>query len=291
MRFSRFFQCGIFLSLFLLVTGCNTTKMMVDSMDPLMANMNSAVNKHPDVELVGAALPAALLQLDGFIETSPDNIKLLVKAAEGYNGYSFIFVEDKSPERAMKLYYRAFQYATRALKQKEKFAEAFDGSKEEFIASLDVFDKEDVPALFWASSSWLSWVGLNVDDPEIFLALPKIKAMLHRSIELDESYKYGMAHTVLGALYASRPVAFGGKPEKSEAEFDRSFEISQRKLLLFHLMYARYYAYQIQDRELFITTLQEAIDAPDDILPEMGFANAAAKKKAKSLLNDVDNIF
>jgi TRAP transporter TatT component family protein len=291
MRFSRFFLCSAFLLLFSLTSGCNTTKMMVDSMDPLMAKMNMAVNKHTDVELVKAALPAALLQLDGFIEASPDNTRLLVKAAEGYNGYSFIFIEDKSPERAMKLYYRAFQYASRALKQKEEFAEAFDGRKDEFIASLDVFDKEDVPALFWAASSWLSWVGLNVDDPEIFLALPKIKAMLHRSIELDEGYKYGIAHTVLGALYASRPVAFGGKPEKSKAEFDRAFEISQRKLLLFHLMYARYYTYQIQDRELFVSTLQEAIDAPDDLLPAMGFANAAAKKKAKSLLNDVDNIF
>jgi hypothetical protein len=291
MRFFRFFLFVVLFSLFSLTTGCNTTKMMVDSMDPLMANMNAAVNKHPDVELVKAALPAALLQLDGFIEASPDNTRLLVKAAEGYNGYSFIFVEDKDPDRAMKLYYRAFEYASRALKQKEEFAEAFDGSKDEFIASLDVFDKEDVPALFWGASSWLSWVGLNVDDPEIFLALPKIKAMLHRSIELDESYKYGMAHTVLGSLYATRPVAFGGKPEKSKGEFDRAFEISQRKLLLFQLMYARYYAYQIQDRELFVATLNEVINAPDDLLPEMGFANAAAKKKAKKLLNDVDNIF
>jgi hypothetical protein len=265
--------------------------MMVDSMDPLMAKMNDAVNRHTDVELVKAALPAALLQLDGFIEASPDNTMLLVKAAEGYNGYSFIFVEDKDPERAMRLYYRAFEYASRVLKQKEKFAEAFDGSEEAFSASLDVFDKEDVPALFWTASSWLSWVGLNVDDPEIFLALPKIKAMLHRSIELDEAYKYGMAHTVLGALYATRPVAFGGKPEKSKAEFDRAFEISQRKLLLFQLMFARYYAYQIQDRELFVVTLNEVVNAPDDLLPAMGFANAAAKKKAKMLLNDVDNIF
>ena len=293
MRFFRCFLCGVFVFLFLFMTGCSNirTRMMVDSMDPLMAKMNAAVNKHPDVDLVKDAMPAALLQLDGFIEASPDNAKLLVKAAEGYNGYSFIFVEDKDPERAMKLYNRAFQYASRALKQKKEFAEAFDGSKDGFAASLDVFDKEDVPALFWTASSWLSWVGLNVDDPEIFLALPKIMALLKRAIELDENYKYGMAHTVLGALYANRPVAHGGKPEKAKGEFDRAFEISERKLLLFHLMYARYYTYQIQDRELFISTLQEAIDAPDDLLPTMGFANAAAKRKAKSLLNDVDIIF
>ncbi len=291
MRFFRFFSSLAVLFLFALTSGCNTTKIMVDSMDPLMENMNAAVNKHTDVALVKAAMPAALIQLDGMIEASPDNTKLLVRTAEGYNGYSFVFVEGKDNERAMKLYYRAFQYGLRALKQKEKFAEAFDGRIDEFTASLDVFGKKDVPALFWTASSWLSWAGLNVDDPEIFLALPKIKVMLKRCLELDEAYKYGMAHTVLGALYATRPVAHGGKPEMAKAEFDRAFEISQRKLLLFQLMYARYYTYQIQDRALFISTLNEVIDAPDDLLPEMGFANAAAKKKAKMLLKDVDNIF
>ena len=291
MRFFRFFPGVALLFFFVSVTGCNTTRFMVDSMDPLMDKMNTAVNKHTDVEMVKAAMPAALVQLDGFIEASPDNTKLLVRAAEGYNGYSFVFVEGKDNDRAMRLYKRAFQYGLRALKQKEKFAESFDGKIDAFKASLDVFDKKDVPALFWTASSWLSWAGLNVDDPEIFLALPKIKVMLKRSIELDENYKYGMAHTVLGALYATRPVMYGGKPEKAKAEFDRAFELSHRKLLLFQVMYARYYTYQIQDRELFVTTLNEVIDAPDDLLPEMGFANAAAKIKAKKLLSNVDNIF
>lgn len=291
MRFSRFFPCIAFLSFLALTTGCNSTKFMVDSMDPLMEKMNAAVNKHTDVEMVKDAMPAALIQLDGMIEASPDNKKLLVRTAEGYNGYSFVFVEGKDNKRAMKLYYRSFQYALRALKQKKKFAEAFDGPIGEFEASLDVFGKKDVPALFWTASSWLSWAGLNVDDPEIFLALPKIKVMLKRCIELDETYKYGIAHTVLGVLYATRPVAHGGKPEKAKAEFDRAFELSQRKMLVFQLMYAQYYAYQIQDRELFVTTLNEVIDAPDDLFPEMGFINAAAREKAEKLLNDVDTIF
>jgi len=264
---------------------------MVDSMDPLMDKMNAAVNKHTDVEMVKAAMPAALIQLDGMIEASPNNKNLLVRTAEGYNGYSFVFVEGKDNDRAMRLYKRSFHYTLRALKQKKKFAKAFDGRIDEFKASLDVFDKEEVPALFWASTAWLSWAGLNVDDPEIFLALPKIKAMLKRCIELDETYKYGIAHAVLGALYANRPVMHGGKPKLAKAEFDRAFELSKGRMLVFKLTYARYYTYQIQDRELFVKTLNEIIDAPEDLFPEMGFINASAKIKAKKLLQDVDNIF
>jgi len=265
--------------------------MMVDSMEPLMDKMNAAINKHNDVEMVKDALPAGLLQLDGLIEASPNNANLLVRTAEGYNGYSFVFVEGKDDVRAARLYLRSFDYASRALKQKKKFAKAFDGPIDEFTESLSVFGKKDVPALFWASSSWLSWAGLNIDDPEIFLALPKIKAMLKRSIELDDTYKYGVAHTVLGVLYASRPVAHGGKPEMAKAEFDRAFALSGRKFLIFQFMYAQYYAYQIQDRDLFVETLNEIISAPDDLFPEMGFVNASVKIKAKKLLKNVDNIF
>jgi tetratricopeptide (TPR) repeat protein len=291
MRFFRSFVFVSFVLFFVLSAGCSRTKFIVDSMEPLMEKMNTAVNKHTDVELVKAAMPAALIQLDGFIEASPDNTKMLVRAAEGYNGYSFIFVEGNDNERAKKLYYRAFEYASRALKQNDDFAEVFDGSIEEFTAGMNVLEKEDVPALFWAATSWLSWAGLNVDDPEIFLALPKIKVMLKRCIELDETYKYGIAHTVLGVLYASRSLAHGGKPEMAKAEFDRAFELSEGKMLVFKLSYAQYYAYQIQDRELFVTTLNEVIQAPDDLLPEMGFVNSAAKKKAANLLKKVDNIF
>ena len=293
MKCFKSFICILVLSFFLLNIGCSSTRtrMMVDSMEPLMEKMNAAINKHTDVQMVKDAMPAGLLQLDGLIEASPDNTKILVKTAEGYNGYSFVFVEGQDNERAKKLYLRSFGYSLRALKQEKKFADAFDAPIEEFKASLDVFDKEDVPALFWAATAWLSWVGLNVDEPEIFLALPKIKAMLKRCIELDETYRYGIAHAVLGALYANRPIAFGGKPELAKAEFDRAFELSKGKMLVFKLTYARYYTYQIQDRELFVKTLNEIIAAPDDLFPEMGFINASAKIKAKKLLSNVDNIF
>ncbi len=290
----RFFKSGVVFSVilfFVFSTGCSSTKFMVNSMEPLMEHMNTAVNKHTDVELVKAAMPAALLQLDGLIEASPDNAKLLVRTAEAYNGYTFVFVEGRDNDRARKLYWRAFEYAGRTLKQNRRVAAAFDGPVDEFEASLQSLDKKDVPAMFWAASSWLSWAGLNVDDPEIFLALPKIKVLLKRCIEVDETYRYGIAHAVLGVLHASRPAAHGGKPELAKAAFDRAFAISERKLLLFQLMYAKYYAYQIQDRALFVKTLDEIINAPEDLLPAMGFANAAARKKAVVMRNNVDEIF
>jgi hypothetical protein len=48
---------------------------------------------------------------------------------------------------------------------------------------------------------------------------------------------------------------------------------------------------QVKDRQLFVSTLNGIISAPDDLLPEEAFANAAAKQKAGKLLLQVDEYF
>lgn len=275
----------------LLSAGCSPTRFMVNQMDPLMDKMNTAVYKNSDVEMIKDALPAMLVQMDGLIEVSPDNTDLLIRAAEAYYGYSFVFVEDTDKDRAGRLYDKSFGYAARALKQNKKVKAAFDGSMSEFNEALADLDQSDVPALFWTANAWLSWVGMNVDDPEIFLAMPKIRAMLKRIIELDETYQYGAAHASLGVLHASRAPAQGGKPEKAKAEFERAFELSDNQMLLFHLMYAKYYAYQVQDRQLYVETLNKILSTPGDVFPEMAFINTAAQKKARQMLGEVNQVF
>ena len=80
-------------------------------------------------------------------------------------------------------------------------------------------------------------------------------------------------------------------PEYHLTDFPPQVKLTQGEAYNALLMYAKYYAYMIQDKELCIRTLHEVIDAPDDLFPEMGFVNAAAKVKAKQLLEDVDNIY
>ena len=100
MRTVRLSPILLIFSFFIFTSGCSSTKFMVNSMEPLMEKMNTAVNKHTDVELVKAAMPAALIQLDGMIEASPGNEKILVRTAEAYNGYTFVFVEGLDNDRA-----------------------------------------------------------------------------------------------------------------------------------------------------------------------------------------------
>jgi hypothetical protein len=270
----------------LLLTGCSMKEQMVRSMDPIMDDMASAVNMSNDVELIRDGLPASLIQMDGFVKSAPNN-KLLLKAAESYFGYTFSFVEDVNKPRASALYLKAREYALRVLRKNRQFDEEANDLNE----VLSKCTGEDVPALYWAASSWLAWIGLNVGNPEAMMDIPKVEAMLQRVIELDETYYYGTAHSMLGSLYAAPPKTMGGNPEKAKLHFQRAFELSKSKLLVVPFIYAKFYAVQIQDKALFVKTLNEIVAAPVNFFPEKNLANEVAKRKAKDLLEKADTLF
>jgi tetratricopeptide (TPR) repeat protein len=278
----------------LFIWGCSAatrSRMMVDGMEPMLEKMKAAVNKNPDIELLEQAIPASLVQLDGLIEVSPNNTYLLVRGAEANAGYAFAFIIDKDKERAKRYFKKGRDYALRALRQNDDFDKAYDKQIDEFTESLEGFDKEDVPALFFAASTWLQWIGLNLNDPAALMDLGKVEALMQKVLELDDTYMYGSIHASWGAYYAARSKTLGGQPEKAKYHFDEAFRISESKYLPFHYLYARYYAVQMQDRELFVSTLEKVISAPENLLPEKNLANEITKRKAKKLLADVDEYF
>jgi hypothetical protein len=115
--------------------------------------------------------------------------------------------------------------------------------------------------------------------------------MMDRVLQLDDTFYYGGVHALLGGYLISRPEMFGGQPEQAQEHFTEAFEISQSKYLLWYLLYAKFYAVAMDDKQLFIDSLQRIVSAPDDILPEEAFANGAAKLKAREMLSHADEYF
>jgi hypothetical protein len=139
--------------------------------------------------------------------------------------------------------------------------------------------------------NWAGWINLNLDKPEARADIPKVEAILEFISELDSSYNNGSVHAVLGTLYANRPKEEGGNPEKAREEFDNALTYSGNSLLIFNVMYARYYATQIQDKELFRKTLTTVLETPANTYADKTFMNELAKRKAKVLLNTIDTYF
>jgi len=278
-----------------LLAGCASTiaKAAVDGMKPIMENMRSATNSNRDVELVRQAMPALLAQMDGFILTSPENRHLLASAAEANMGYAFLFVEDLDAQRAKKMYLKARDYALRNLNLNDTFRQALHQDDiRVFADALKTIHKRDIAALYFATNSWLTWLNLELsDNPDVMKDLPKVEAMMDRVLALDDTFYHGGIHALMGVYLAARPEMFGGRADDAQRHFTEAFEISESKYLLWHFLYAKYYTVQVKDRELFHSTLNRILDAPDDILPEEAFVNCAVKIKARHLLNHADDYF
>jgi len=266
--------------------------MMVDGMKPMMEKMNIAVNQNPDVETVRLSMPASLIQLDGFIEVSPDNEDILLRASEAYSGYALLFVEDTDMKRAAQLNKKARDYALRVLRKNTNIDNAIEKSDDEYIAALNTLTKEDARALCFSIQAWISWIGQSYHYDKTGTAdVSKVLLMMNKLLELDDTFNYGAPHILTAVYNSAWPISAGGNPEKAKYHFEKAFEISESKFLMWHYLYAKYYAVQNQDRKLFESTLNNIISAPVDLLPEKRFVNEAVKLKAKHLLSKADILF
>jgi tetratricopeptide (TPR) repeat protein len=243
------------------------------------------------VEQMRQAMPVMIVQSDMFLEMAPDDPELLLPAAELNSGYALL-LRETDKERASKYYKKAREYSLRILKQNSVFNEALGKSDDEYGKALQVFQKEDVPALFSLMTSTFGWISTAQSDaPRALAELTKAEALIERILVLDDTFKYGGVHAVAGTYNAARPAMFGGDQEKAEYHFEQAFKISERKFLMWHCLYAQHYAVRIQDRDLFVKTLEEVIAAPDNLLPEENLANEIAKHQAKKLMEEVDDLF
>ena len=159
---------------------------------------------------------------------------------------------------------------------------------EEVVGELRV---EDVPAVYWYSTALGKW-GLA---SSILVALKnkdKIFAMMQRVRELNPDYWYGAVDRYLGAFYTKIPFP-GGDAEKSMEHFKASLERSPKYLATSVLM-AKLLAPKLDDeegRKLYRERLEYVINAPDDIIPELIPEHKLEKKKAKVLLEEIDDLF
>jgi len=277
----------------IIFVGCESTRtrMVVDGMGTFLENMKIAINKADDIELVRESMPTGLLQLEGFLEISPHNDDLLVRTSEGYYSYAFVFIEDNDKDRAIKFYRKSKKYALRALKRHKSFSIDPAITEEKFKKILKKIKKYEVPALFFLCSSWMKLLELNPQANTLSIELSQIETILDRILILDENFQYGGPHVLLAGLYSTLPQNMGGNPEQAKFHFDEAIDISDGKYLLWQLMLARYYAVQVKDKQLFTSTLNDIISAPDNLLPQANFSNLVAKQKAQALLDNIKSYF
>ncbi len=292
LRSFRFAGWFLILTIIGFLSGCAHKAPVEPPAGSFLEDIYATVNTNPDVDMFSKAMPAYLQQMDSLTKANPVDVTLIFRASGAYFGYAFCFVEDTDKQEASLLYLKGRDYALGELRRYRVFDLAFNDTVPKFKeALLYNFDKRNLQALYWTANNWLGWITLNLDMPEARADIPKLEAMLEYINMLDESYNNGIAHATLGATYAIRPKTEGGNPEKAKEQFNRAFAYTGNSLFTVHVMYAKFYACQIQDRGLFQKTLEKVIATPANYYPNKAFVNEVARRKAKVLLENVDTYF
>lgn len=249
------------------------------------------INEESDLALAEQSIASNLKLLEILSKGDPENKNLLQTLTMGYASYALGFVEDDNMDRARVFYLRARDYGLRILREDKKFAAALHGDLESFMTALGSFSSDDVPTIFWTAAGWGGYINMSLTEPEAIASLSKVEAMMQFVVERDPSYFHGAAHIFLGSIYASRPKMLGGDPVRAKKHFDTAIELGEGKFLLAHVLYARWYAVQIQDQDLFENLLDQIDQASIDQLPEVRLVNAIAKKKAHLLRSRINDYF
>lgn len=276
------FFCILPLGLLFSAQGCALKSNMMTSLSRSILNNN-------DLAMVESGAPAYLIMVDSLIDQDPDSADMLSSGARLYTAYSEVFVTDK--DRKKKLADKAMDYALKSIcSARSDACELKDKPFAAFSAVVDDMDEDDLPYLFTLGNAWASWITAHKDDFNALADISRIEAIMHRVIELDDTYRDGGAYLYLGTLSTLLPPALGGKPEQGKRYFEKAISICQGKNLMAKVVYAKLYAKMMFDRPLFDGLLKEVLET-DPNIDGYTLINTYAQEQAKQLLNEADDYF
>jgi predicted anti-sigma-YlaC factor YlaD len=295
-----------FLSLVLALaaSGCSLKGMAIKGVADALAGReggggNNVYLTDSDPVLVGEALPFSLKLMETVLQETPDHEGLLVATALGFASYAEMWVLRPSRYledtdffaarderiRAKALFLRARGYAGRALELRhEGIVRRLERSPDSAVQELEA---DDLPAVYWYTAALGRAITTDLGDAALLLQGRVVKALLDRSLDLDEAWNRGALHE----LYMSIPTQLGGSPEQAELHFARAMELNQGSSIGPLVSLAESVCRPRQDRASFIEVLEEALAFDPDLYPETRLTNILAQIHAEWLLSRIDEFF
>ncbi|MEJ2131477.1 MAG: TRAP transporter TatT component family protein [Gammaproteobacteria bacterium] len=284
----RFFRVAVVVAL-VGVIGGGCSAIMSAATQSLADSVSTGILNSEDPETVRDGAPAYLILIDGLLEDDPENEGLLRAAATLNGSYAGVFVDDE--ERRIRMTNKALEFAERAMcRIDDRMCEPRTVPYDEFEAWLASLERKHVPGVYSLGAAWGGWIQARAGDFDAIADIPRVKGLMTRVAELDESYDLGGAHLYLGVLETLLPPAMGGKPEIGRAHFERAIELSEGRNLMTKVFFARSYARLVFDRELHDQLLTDVL-ASDPHAQDLTLMNVVAQREAQVLLDGSDDYF
>jgi len=283
--------------------GCAVKQLAISKLGDALAESGSVYASDNDIELIGEALPFSLKTIEGLLAEVPEHEGLLITAASGFTQYSYVYVdfealeiEQTQPEearrlklRAKNLYLRGHAYALRAIELKQE--NFVNGLRQDPDATLAVFSKQDIPALYWFSLSWVAAIAADKSDMELVADLNLVEPIMRKCLELDESFDQGGLHTFMITYQGERSPVQGGGAEKARMHFTRAEELAGATNISPLVSLAESVSISEQNRVEFESLLNQALDFNVDTHLPTRLANLVAQRRARLLLSRTDSLF
>ncbi len=282
-------------------TGCVKKIAMNSLADALSSSTSGSFSQDEDLALVGDAIPFALKTMESLHDEVPDHRGLELALVSGFTQYGMVWVQwpaeqlkysdfsayQAGLERSRKLFLRARGYGLEGMDAAHPgFSERIFEDTESALASTTT---DDIPMMYWLGASWLAAISNSREHPELIGQLPIAAALLHRCLELDESWDRGAIHEMLISVEPSLPIPDGA--QRSVEHFDRALELNGGVKAGTYVSLATATTIDTQDRERFVELLELALAVDLEASPSDRLANEYAQQQARFLLDHIDDLF
>ena len=283
------------------LAGCSIRTMAVNAVLPTLVNPAVYLSEE-DPELVRDSLPFLLKTIESIIEADPERQDVLLFANTGFVLYANAFLQADAAiaewddydlalelnERARRMYLRARDYGLRNVEVAHPGITARLQSDPE--AAVAVFEPEDVESLYYLGGAWMLAISLGLDRPALIADMPAARALLDRALELDEGFERGALHSAFVTL-ESAGEALGGSYARAREHFARAVALSDGQDAGPYLALATGVSVAEENRDEFRDLLETALAIDPDEAPENRLLNLVAQKRARVLLDHIDDLF
>jgi predicted anti-sigma-YlaC factor YlaD len=274
----------------------------VNSVASQLSKSGTVFSGDNDPELIRESVPFALKLYESLLQSVPDNRDLLVATCGAFTQYAYGFVETDADvlgeaqhdevvrlkARALRLYVRGKNYCLRAMDTRWKgMSAALIADPERALARAQA---KDVPMLYWTAAAWGAAISLGLDQPDLVVDLPTVRALADRAIALDETWSRGALHELMISL-DSLPEALGGSPDRARAHFQRAIDIQHGLSPGPYVALATGVMVPAQDRAEFERLLNQALAIDPDQDPDNQLITLITQRRARALLDHIDSKF
>jgi hypothetical protein len=253
-----------------------------------MADGNAAWAKRDDK----AQTEAAIAAWEKAVAENPSNADALTRLARAHYFYVTAHVgldgsADKDARKA--LYQKGVDYGEKALLLVEPdFGKAMAAGGD-FMEEISKIGKAGIPAAYWYCTNLGRFSVESGVTVKLFYK-DRVAAAMKRIHELDSSFFYTAADRYFCAFYSALP-GIAGKDVKRSAKHCAAALAGGPGYLSNHLTKATFLAAELDDEDMYKKLMAEILAGSDTEDPNMAPENRGAKRAAKQLLENIDDVF